>query len=93
MSLNWFWNYLLNRKQRVKINDVVGQESTIDFSVLQSSVLGSILFILYINLVCDLKFDTSIVTYADYTCLIFTNISWERVYNKATVGLEFWQCL
>lgn len=50
-SLNLFESYLFNIKQIFKINDVTRKESIIEHGVHQGSVLGLILFILYINLV------------------------------------------
>lgn len=49
-SLNWFRSYLLNRKQGVNINNVLSQERTNEFGVSQGSILGPILFSLYINI-------------------------------------------
>lgn len=64
-SLLWFKSYLSNRQQMVKLNDVKSNASFIKFGVPQGSVLGPILFILYINAVCDLNIGGKIVTYAD----------------------------
>lgn len=75
LSLKEFYSCLENRKQRVRINNVIGQESTIEYGVPQDSVLSPILFILYINSVCDLKLDGLVITYADDTCLLFTDKS------------------
>jgi len=72
LSLNWFKNYLHNRKQAVKINEVNGSTYGIKNGVPQGSVLGPILFIIYINEICNINFDGSIVTYADDTCLLFS---------------------
>jgi len=52
-SLNWFISYLLNRKQKVKINNITGEESSVTCGVPQGT-LGSTLFILYINSLCDM---------------------------------------
>jgi len=93
-SLNWFKSYLINRKQMVKINNVVGHESSINYGVPQGSVLGSILFILYINSICDINIDGLVVTYADDTCLLFSDKSWNGVYDKASFGLnKVYKCL
>ena len=42
--LSWFRSYLSNRKQSVKINNAYSPSITIYSSVLQSSVLGPLLF-------------------------------------------------
>lgn len=70
------------------INYIIGQESTIEYGVSQGSVLGHIVFIVYINSVCNLKLDDFIVTHADETYLLFTNKSWEFVRSKTTIDLN-----
>lgn len=50
--LKWFKSYMSARKQRTCINGVMSDEREIKYGVPQGSVLGPILFILYIN---DLK--------------------------------------
>lgn len=58
------------------MNYVTGQESIIGYgSVPPGCVLNSILFILYINLFSDLNVDGLVVSYADNTCLLFTDKS------------------
>lgn len=76
LSLKWFHSYLEYRKQRVKIYSFISHEKTIEYGIPQGSVLGPILFILYLNLVSNLNLDGSVVTYADDTRLIFTDNSW-----------------
>jgi retron-type reverse transcriptase len=56
-SLNWFRSYITNRKQRIKINNVISQDKFMEYGVLQGNVLGPIFFILYINSICDLNLD------------------------------------
>jgi len=95
LSLKWFESYLNNRKQMVIINNIIDPEGVVEYRVPQGSVtvLGPILFLSYINLVSDFRFDGLVVLYADDTCLLFTDKSWDGVHEKATVGLnKVYQC-
>jgi len=72
----------------IRINGITGQVGSIEYGVPQGSVLGSILFLLYINEVSDLIIDGLVVSYADDTCLLFTDKTWTGVHHKATVELN-----
>lgn len=81
----WFASYLKDRTQMVEINDNIGNKTTLNCGVPQGSVLGPVLFIMYINSICNVQIDGSITTYADDTCLVFSDNSWELVHNKSII--------
>ena len=66
--LSWFSNYLQDRKQRVVLPGASSNWSTVQAGVPQGSILGPLLFLLYINdIVVDIQ--SSIRLFADDTSL------------------------
>ena len=66
----WFRSYLSNRKFIVHINKAISEPGDLSCGVPQGSILGPLLFLLYIN---DMPqaIDCDLLLYADDTCLIF----------------------
>ena len=78
-ALQWFKSYLLGRKQRIKINDDFSENQEILWSVPHGSVLGALLFLVYIIPLAQLirSYVLNNHGYADDTqlCLSFKNTS------------------
>ena len=67
--LGWFSNYLSNRQQRVVIEGQFSEFIDINAGVPQGSVLGPLLFLLYINDITHAISNCQIRLFADDTCL------------------------
>ena len=66
--LNWIQAFLTNRKQQVIINGFQSDESSLASSVPQGSVLGPLLFLIYVNDIPG-TIDSSSLLFADDTKL------------------------
>ena len=68
-ALRLVYDYLSNRKQRVKLNEAFSSWRDIEYGVLQGSILGPLLFNIHL---CNLFYfldDLDIASYADDTTL------------------------
>ena len=70
--LEWLCCFLTNRTQRVIVNDVLSEERVVLSGVPQGSVLGPLLFLLFINDIGD-KFQSNFLLYADDLKIFSTN--------------------
>ena len=78
-AYNLLKNYLTNRQQRVKLNNKTSQFELVKMVVPQGTILGRLLFILYINdLLLNMPKNT-VVSYADDTAVISTAKTWHEV--------------
>ena len=69
-ALRWFKSYLKNRKQVVNVKGATSCNKDLRCGVLQGSVLGPILYVLYTSPLCDIVRSHGLLChfYADGTC-------------------------
>ena len=78
-------SYLYNRQQCVKINNNYSEFNVIESGIPQGSVLGPLLFILYINDIFFAIKNCEIICYADDTSLTLCSNSMESLLTKANL--------
>ena len=79
-SITWFTSYL-RRSQCVVFDNVLSSVKKVQSGIGQGTILGPILFILYINDIVNHMKDAKINMYADDCVIYYTGNNWERVQN------------
>ena len=72
---DWFKSYLNNRTQQTKVNDFISEKIEITHGVPQGSILGTLLFLVYINDLHDAVTRSLIRHFADDTYILYCNKS------------------
>lgn len=89
-ALQWISSYLTGRKQVTKVDGELSDEISVDIGVPQGSVLGPLLFIVYINDMPDNLKKSFINLFADDTLLWYHGKNFNDVCNTVNIDL---QCL
>ena len=89
LALDWLKSYLSDRKQFVLINGVNSTPKTMTFGVPQGSILGPLLFLIYINDIPEIARFAKFILYADDANIILTADTIEEIQNQLTELIEF----
>ena len=86
-SVNWFRNYLFGRKQLTEVNGCLSDKQDMLLGVPHGSILGLILFLIYIN---DINRSTDIchfTKFADDTTMLTTGETLEHAVDQMNKAL------
>ena len=96
LAQQWLKSYLSNRKQFVSINGSNSGEECITYGVPQGSILGPLLFIIYINDIPEIACFAKFILYADDANIILTGDNIDDLYkqliNLTTTLLKWVNC-
>jgi hypothetical protein len=93
IALQWLSSYLANRSQCVVIGDTVSAPSTVKCGVPQGSVLGPLLFILYINDIVRSSSLFKFIMFADDTNLFMSHKNLNQLtelVNQELISISNW---
>ena len=92
--MSWFTSYLSNRKQYVQFKDSASAYSPIKTGVPQGSILGPMLFIIYMNDIAYVTHKFHFTLYADDTSLVeplctFTTDSHDNINHQTSKAINY----
>ena len=89
VALKLLISFLNNRNQFVTFNSSKSQIKNIKFGVPQGSVLGPLLFLIFINDIVNIKTQGHFVLFADDTYIIFRENNIDSMENSMNKTLKY----
>lgn len=81
-ALDLFKDYLFQRKQRVNVAGLCGNNGDVVCGIPQGTVLGPLLFLIYINDFCEMDLEGSLAGFADDVSIVVRGKDWNEVESK-----------
>lgn len=85
---SWFKSYLTNRYQSVSISNILSSFIKIKYGVPQGSVLGPLLFLIYINDLSNSILFSDVFHFADDTNLLYSSSSLKSIKKHINIDLK-----
>ena len=79
--IEWFKSYLNDRTQKTKVNGSISEKIEITYGVPQGSILGPLLFLVYINDLHEAVTHSLVHHFADDTDMLYCSKSFKKI-NK-----------
>ena len=86
-SLKWFISYFSNRRQYVSYKNCFSPMLPVEYGVPQGSIIGPVLFVIFINDIIKSDIDSSLILFADDTSVFLHDRCPETLIARATRSL------
>ena len=87
-AVTWFRSYLSERTQVTRVNDAISSAKSVPVGEPQGSVLGPLLFLIYVNDLPSYVTICSVAMYADDTVLYFSSTILRELEHSLNIDLD-----
>ena len=92
LALKYVHSYLTDRRQCVRVGSCLSTEKSVNMGVPQGSLLGPLLFLMYVNDVSNCSELLSTVLYADDTCFSLAHPDFDVLQQRVNAEIEKFRC-